>query len=682
MKYVACLLSILLLLPAIVKGERSDGGIEPTLLKNTQQNSHCQQWVDSVMNRLSLKEKVGQLFIYTIAPQDNKRNVKKLKEAVEAYKVGGLLFSGGYMQDQAVLTNEAQRMADIPLMITFDGEWGLAMRLKNTPSFPKNMVLGCIKDNALIHEYGVEMARQCKLMGVRVNFAPVADVNINPNNPVINSRSFGANPVEVAKKVNAYGKGLESGGVLSVSKHFPGHGDTDVDSHASLPVLPFTRERLDSVELYPFREAIDAGLSGIMVGHLQVPAIDSEGYPSSLSTKVVCGLLKEELGFKGLVFTDALAMKSVSGRPNVCLQALKAGNDMLLSTPDLDTQIKAVIEAIDNGDISIESIDEKCRKVLTYKYSLGLKNKPYVQLSGLEQRINNAQVYDLISRLNVAAITLVKNTDRRLPFFPEKVRKTALLEVGDGGVTAPFADQLSLYTTVTRFQIHGGLTDAESTAIRDSLEQYKNVIVAVSTSELMPYHLFLNDLTLHRSPSYVFFTPPEVMNTVQQAVKRAPSVVLGHSIRSDVQRQVADIIFGKATADGRLPEAIGTLFPVGAGVTLTAHSPYHFVPEEFGFSTVALAEIDTIALDGIRQGAFPGCQIVVLKDGKMIVDKTFGTHTGKGSADVRPNDIYDLASLSKTTGTVLALMKLYDQGRFNLSDRISDHLPFLKNTAT
>ena len=261
----------------------------------------------------------------SLSREEFEKKAKELKDAVDTYKVGGLLFSGGKMQTQAELTNQAQRMAKLPLMITFDGEWGLAMRLRGTPVFPRNMVLGCIQDNRLIHAYGREVARQCKQIGAQVNFAPVADVNINPKNPVINTRSFGENPIQVADKVIAYASGLEEGGVLSVCKHFPGHGDTDIDSHKALPVLPFTRERLDSVELYPFKRAIRAGLGGMMVGHLQVPIIEPVGgLPSSLSRNVVYDLLTDELAFRGLIFTDALAMKGVSGNGSVSLQALKA----------------------------------------------------------------------------------------------------------------------------------------------------------------------------------------------------------------------------------------------------------------------------------------------------------------------------------------------------------------------
>lgn len=681
MKLLTCILAILLLLPARAKGGGTDTPVEPLLLYKAKQDERCRQWVDSVMNKLTLKEKVGQLFIYTIAPVDTKRNQILLKDAVDTYKVGGLLFSGGKMQSQAELTNQAQRMAKIPLMITFDGEWGLAMRLRGTPVFPRNMVLGCIQDNRLIYEYGREMARQCRQLGVQVNFAPVADVNINPKNPVINTRSFGEDPVRVADKVVAYASGLEGGGVLSVCKHFPGHGDTDVDSHKALPVLPFTRERLDSVELYPFKEAIRAGLSGMMVGHLQVPVIEPVGgLPSSLSRNIVYDLLTEEFAFKGLIFTDALAMKGVSGNGNVSLQALKAGNDMVLAPRNLKEEIAAVLEAIEKKELTREDIENKCRKVLTYKYVLGLSKKPFVQISGLGQRINTPQTRDLIRRLNLAAVTVLNNKDQVLPLHADKAHKIALLEVGDAGETNALAEQMSQYASLVRFRLRPGMAEVENKKLRDSLATYQRVIVAVSEQRLAPYQPFFAKFAPQNPLVYLFFTPGKMMMQIHRAVSHASAVLLGHSPNEEVQRRVADVLFAKASADGRLSASLGGLFKAGAGVTITPKTPLHFIPEEYGLSSSVLHRIDSIALDGIRQGAYPGCQIVVLKEGHVMVDKTFGTHTGKGSARVQPTDIYDLASLSKTTGTLLALMKLYDKGRFNLTDRISDYLPFLERT--
>lgn len=654
---------------------------EPLILSKVSKDDRCTQWVDSVMEKLTLKEKVGQLFVYTIAPLTTKQNQSLLKEAVNTHKVGGLLFSGGKVENQVELTNQAQQMAKVPLMLTFDGEWGLAMRLKETPVFPRNMILGCIRDNRLVYEYGKEMARQCRLMGVHVNFAPVADVNINPNNPVINTRSFGEDPGLVAEKVIAYASGLEEGGVLSVCKHFPGHGDTDTDSHKSLPLLSFSRERLDSVELYPFSKAIQAGMSGVMVGHLQVPALEPEnGLPSSLSQNIIEGTLKGELGFKGLVFTDALAMKGVAGHQPLCLKALKAGNDMVLSPPNLKAEIAAVIKAIGKGEISEEEIDRKCRKVLTYKYALGLTEKPSIQLSGLKERINTPQAYELIKRLNLAAITVLGNTRNQLPLAPDTSHTTALLEVGETGAADTLARQLRRYTQLRRFQLPAHLSGAQARQLKDSLAACERIIVAVTAQRLSAYQPFFNEFTTERPVVYLFFTPGKTMLQIEKNVRKASAVVLTHSNESYLQRQTADILFAKATADGRLSASLGKLFKAGEGATITPQTPRRFVPQEYVPYDSFMRQIDSIALEGIQQKAYPGCQIVILKDGAVMLDKAYGTHSGEGSSAVQPTDIYDLASLSKTTGTLLALMKLYDKGLFNLSDKLSAYLPFLRGS--
>ncbi len=654
--------------------------VDPLLLYKAEQDKKCKEWVESHLKQMSLKEKVGQLFIYTIAPNRSRRNIALLNDAVRTYKVGALLFSGGRLASQAILTNQAQRMARIPLMITFDGEWGLSMRLKGTPVFPKNMVLGCIQDDHLIYEYGREMARECKELGVQVNFAPVADVNINPKNPVINVRSFGENPVRVADKVVAYASGLESGKVLSVAKHFPGHGDTDVDSHKALPVLPFTRERLDSVELYPFKEMIRAGLSGIMVGHLQVPIFDPVGkLPSSLSHNIVYNLLTEEMAFKGLIFTDALAMRGVSSAEHVCLQALKAGNDMVLAPHNLKKEINSVLLAIKKGEFSEQEVEERCRKVLMYKYALGLSQRPHIRLAGLERRINTPQTRDLIRRLDLAAVTLLKNKNHVLPLHPD-VEKVAVLNVGKVKAIQAFTSQLNKYVSVAQFNLRSGMSKAQQMALRDSLGKYRRIIVPVTEKSLAPYQSFFADFAPKVPVVYVFFTPAKLMSQIHRAVSVASSVVLGHTVNEDVEVHIADLLFGKASADGRLSASIGGLFKSGEGITLTPSTPYYFVPEEYGLNSTVLNRIDSIALKGIQEQAYPGCQVVVLKNGRTMYDKCFGTYTYDGARQVESNDLYDLASLSKTTGTLLAVMKLYDKGRFSLSDRIADYLPFLKGT--
>ena len=661
---------------------------DPSLVCSLQNDPRCRQWVDSVLKQLTLKERIGQLFIYTIAPQQNKANRELLRKVVEDYKVGGLLFSGGLMQNQVALTNEAQQMADVPLMITFDGEWGLSMRLRGTPGFPKNMVLGCIRDDSLIYEYGREMARQCRELGVQVNFAPVADVNINPRNPVINTRSFGENPRDVADKVIAYSKGLEDGGVLSVSKHFPGHGDTDVDSHKALPTLPFSRARLDSVELYPFKKAIQAGLGGIMVGHLEVPVFEPrKGLPSSLSRNVVHDLLTRELKFQGLIFTDALAMKGVSGNSSICLQALKAGNDLLLVPRRIKEEVEAILDAVKRGDLKETDVERKCRKVLTYKYALGLARKPYVRLSGLGTRINTPKTRDLIRRLNLAAITVLDNQTKLLPLDPS-VKEVAVLNIGDSREIQPFIKELSQFTRPVEIQLGKNLTTAQCRQLQDSLARYKRILVCVTEHRLTPYQTFFTQFAPGVPVAYLCFIPGKQVLQIHRGISAGEAVILAHSSNDDVQKQVAGILYGRASADGRLSASIGNLFAAGTGLSLGPQTMPHFVPEEYGINSRLLSRIDEIAEEGIREGAYPGCQIVVLKDGKEMYNKAFGTYTGKGTAakreaksvPVTSASVYDLASLTKTTATLLAVMKLYDKGRLNLTDRVSDYLPFLQDT--
>lgn len=658
---------------------------EPSLVYSLRNNEECRQWVDSVMQRMSLKERIGQLFIYTIAPQLNKPNTDLLRKVVQEYKVGGLLFSGGLLENQVKLTNQAQEMAGVPLLITFDGEWGLAMRLRGTPSFPRNRVLGCIRDNGLLYEYGREVARQCREIGVQVNFAPVADVNINPDNPVINTRSFGEDPVEVARKVVAYSRGLESGRILSVSKHFPGHGDTDVDSHKALPVLPFTRERLDSVELYPFRRAIRAGLGGIMVGHLEVPAWEPQaGLPSSLSRRIVTDLLKEELGFKGLVFTDALAMRGVSGQGHLCLQALKAGDDLLLVPRSLEGELEAVRAAVRSGELPEAEINRRCRKVLMYKYALGLSKKPHVRLSGLESRLNTPHTRTLMRQLKQAAITVVDEGERPLLPLDLSSRRVAVLQVGEGDVLSPFRTELSRSVRTDFFRLTTGMTESALQTLQKKLSAYERVLVCFSDRRLKNYRTFFTRYLPEVPLVYLLFVSDQ---QVPRDFGPAPdALLLAHSAETEIQHRVAAVLTGQAGADGRLSAAVGRWFRVGEGKTLEVPSqqPYRSL-NDLGVDADRLSVIDRIAEEGIEEGAYPGCQIAVWKDGYEVYNKAFGTHcgvsrTGGDSIPVTPDDVYDIASMTKTSATLLAVMKLYDRGRLSLTDRVSDYLPFLLDT--
>jgi len=645
----------------------------PTLLtKGKADSQECKEWVETRLQGMSLKEKIGQLFIHTVAPQDTEPNRRNIRNAVKEYKVGGLLFSGGQLSTQVVLTNFAQEMAETPLLMTFDGEWGLAMRLKGTPSFPKNRVLGCIQDNELLYEYGLEVARQCREIGVHVNFAPVADVDNNPLNPVINTRSFGGDPKNVADKVIAYSRGLEEGGVLSVSKHFPGHGDTNVDSHKALPVLNFSRERMDSIELYPFRQAIQAGLGGIMVGHLEVPAFSKK--PASISTEIL-SLLLDELGFKGLAFTDALEMKGISNNANLCAQTLIAGNDMLLAPRNLKRELDGVLNAVKNGQLTEEQITEKCRKVLTFKYALGLHQRQFVQLSGLEQRLNHPGVQQLMDRLEKAAVTVVSNDGGILPLDVDQ-KKVVVLNIGTPSKGKAFYNQLKKYMQVDCIQAHPD----SITSISKRLGNYEKVIVAIHAEKYAAYQSMLNTLSARLPLVYVYLTPMKRIYNKGNNWKKAAAVVMGHSGSVAVQHFVADVLMGREKATGRLSVEVKDYRKPGEGVVVDLKTTKVYRPEDYGMNADVLARIDEIALEGIKAKAYPGCQILILKDGAPVYDKCFGTFTYGDSRKVTSDDIYDIASLTKTTATLLAVMKLYDQGKFGLTDPISKYVPVLQGS--
>ena len=646
---------------------------EPSILINGRANSEDgRKWVEEIMSDMTLKEKIGQLFIHTVALQNTPQNKKNIQDAVKEYKVGGLLFSGGKLVDQINLTNYAQEMAKVPLMLTFDGEWGLAMRLKETPDFPRNRVLGCIQDNTLLYEYGKEVARQCREIGVHVNFAPVADVDNNPQNPVINTRSFGGDAKNVAEKVIAYSQGLEDGGVLSVSKHFPGHGDTNVDSHKALPVLNFSKERLDSIELYPFRKAVRVGVGGVMVGHLEVPKLSTK--PASLSSEII-GLLKEELGFKGLVFTDALEMKGVSNNLDVCARALMAGNDMLLAPRNLKRELDGVVNAIKKGFLTEKQIDEKCRKVLSFKYALGLYKKQFVQLSGLEQRLNRPETKDLKERMQKASVTVASNAGGILP-LEMHLKGTAVLNIGKPSEGLDFYKHLNRYLSVDRIQA----SPDSLVTLRKRLAKYERVIVAFHTEKYDAYKSLLNTLSDQKPLVYVYLTPLRRMHNKGAEWKKASAVILGHSNDKAVQTFVADALVGKEIPEGRISVEVEGFLKPGEGVTLGKEAVKVYRPQDYGMDAGTLNKIDEIALEGIEAKAYPGCQVLILKDGAPIYEKCFGSFTYGSSPKVTSEHLYDIASLTKTTATLLAVMKLYDEGKFGLTDRISKYVPVLKGS--
>lgn len=646
------------------------------LMQQANDTAACRKWVDERMSQMTLKQKIGQLFVYKLAPNLSQTNKTYLTRAVKEYGVGGLLFSGGEVEKQVALTNYAQRLSKVPVMVTFDGEWGLGMRLKQTPSFPRNRILGCIQEDSLIYRYGKEVARQLREIGVHVNFAPVADVDNNPKNPVINTRSFGSGKENVARKVIAYSRGLEDGGVLAVCKHFPGHGDTEVDSHYALPVLSFDRTRLDTLELFPFRKAVESGIGGVMVGHLKVTCLDNK--PASVSPKVIRDLLVGEMGFSGLVFTDAMEMKGLSKyATDLCVSALKAGNDLLLSPGNLKKEVAEVYQAVKAGKISEEEITRKCRKVLTYKYLLGLSDYRPVKEEGLMERIETPETLRLMKELDRAAVTVVKDSADLLP-LDLSLSGNVLLSVSKTLTEAhPFYQELKKWMPLLTWM----RANPDSLRyVEERIRPAQRVIVALHEKELGTYRNLVRRLSLEKPVVVVCFQPHAVLQKEVSTIRQAATVILAHNDGDDVQRYVAEVLLGKAFANGKLSVKVEGGWPEGTGIVVDPDHPRSYLPEDFNMDAKVLERIDSLALEGIREKAYPGCQILILKEGYPVYHKCFGKFTYEGEEEVHPGSVYDLASLSKAAGTLLAVMKLYDEGKIVLTDKVSRYLPVLQHT--
>ena len=633
-----------------------------------------QQWVDSVYNSMSQRERVAQLFIPMVDPTGGASSKATISKWVKTNKMGGLLFSKGSISDYVTMTNYAQSIADVPVLMTLDGEWGFPMRVKNTPRFPYNMGLGAIDNEQLLYEYGKEMARECRLMGIHVNFAPVLDVNSNPSNPVIGYRSFGEDPARVSRLGVAYSRGLEEGGVLSVSKHFPGHGDTSSDSHKVLPVVDHDMSTLNSVDLLPFKQYIDAGLSGVMVGHLSVPALDKSGTPASMSKKITTDFLRDKMGFEGLIFTDALAMKGAKSSENNCVAALMAGADMLLGSSSPGKDLDAVIRAIESGKITDEMIEERCKKVLAYKYALGLTEEKPAVLNGIEAKLNSSSADAVNRKLATASITIVRNDTKLLPVRGLAERKIAVVNIGASSDNE-FSRTCKKYAKVDVYSITGSFSSSTLAAIKN----HDVVIVGIYNDKSAQKQAFAQ-LKGVSNLVPVFFVNPYEMADFGASVKDQKTIVLAYDNTKYLREYAAQAIFGGNDVTGRIPVNLKGIAKMGDGVMLKKSRLGYTTPEAIGVDPKLEANVDNLVQKGLDTRAFPGCQVLVAKDGYVILDKGYGYLDFNKSNKVTSETIYDLASVSKAVGTLPGVMKAYDEDCFELDAPLAEYIEPLQET--
>ncbi len=641
------------------------------------------RWVDSIYTQMSFQEKVGQLFM--VAAYSNKDTVhfNAVDKLITENKVGGLIFFQGGPVRQAKLTNRFQSKSKIPLFIGIDAEWGLSMRLDSTYKYPWNTTLGAIRDLKLIKQVGENMAQETKRIGAQFNFVPVLDINTNPKNPIIGNRSFGEDKVNVTEHAIALMTGIQSQGIFCTGKHFPGHGDTALDSHYALPLVSFSKEHIDRVELYPYKRMFDEGLVSVMVAHLNVPSLESrENWPTSVSQTVVTDLLQGELGFEGLIFTDALNMKAASKfmKPgDIDLEAFMAGNDILLFPENVPVAFDKICTAFQEGKISEERIAKSVKKILHYKFKAGLNHFLPIETTTITSDLNSTYKDALQYQLYEHAVTVLKNKDNILP-IRNLNQKIAYVKLGDD-VNTSFLSTLKKYTEVTE------ILSSNLDSLKVKLKNFDTVIIGFHKSDkAWKKHDFsdselqlLQEIAKNNTVILDAFTKPYSLSSVNFADIKG--VVMSYQ-NSDIAQEVsAELMFGAFESQGKLPVSINEEFKDGFGLTTEKLNRLGFsAPENVGMSPKVLSKIDVLAQKAINAKMTPGMQILVARRGKVIFQKSYGYHTYDNQIKVQNSNIYDVASMTKMVSTLPNVMQMYDQGKVNLDSKLGDMLPLFKGT--
>lgn len=658
-----------------------DGETEP-------ENMDMLNWVDSVFNSLNEEERLGQLFMVAAYSNKDQNHVNEITNLIEKENLGGLIFFQGGPIRQARLTNYYQSKAKTPLFLAMDAEWGLGMRFDSIPDFPKAMTLGAIPDTQLIYEMGQEMARQFKELGMHINFAPVVDVNSNPDNPVIGYRSFGENPQAVAARSVAYMKGLQDHGVIANAKHFPGHGDTESDSHYSLPLIRHPEQRIWEVDLYPYQQLFKENLKSVMVAHLNIPSLEDAGNkPTSLSKKVVTDLLQKQMNFKGLIFTDALNMQGVTkfyGPGEVDLQAVLAGNDILLYSQNVSKAKSLIKEAVAAGKIEQTEIDRRVKKILKAKYEVGLHDYQPIELDGLYERLVTPKTEEVLEKLYAAAVTVASNRNELLPFRQLDTKRFASLSIGGKG--EEFRKTLSKYAPFEHLNISKAASESEHYNLMKKLEDFDVVIVGMMGITNNPKRAFgvaPGDVALLRKLQ----ERQEVVTVLfgnayaTRFLEGLDHVLIAYEDNELTQNLSPQILFGGRQAMGILPVSTGTQFTYGVGGFLSGLNRLSYgTPESVGLNSKKLNQIDEVVDKAIKIQATPGANVLVVKDGKVVFERSYGQLEYRNSPKVNSETVYDLASITKVLATTQAVMFLESRGELDMNKTLGDYLPELRGT--
>lgn len=655
----------------------------------------AKKWADSVFNTLSDTERITQLMVLRVSEKTANGVAfyeEKIADAIERYNIGGIvLFQGGPVK-QATMVNNFQGMAKTPLLVCIDAEWGLGMRFDSIIPLNHQLMLGALPDASIVYQYGKIIGEQCKRAGIQVNYAPVVDINNNPDNPVINDRSFGEDKYKVALFGTQYMKGLQDAGVLACAKHFPGHGDVAVDSHYDLPLINKTKAQLDSLELYPFREIFKAGAGSVMIAHLYIPVIDSAANrATSISKNNVTGLLKEELNYQGLTFTDALDMKGVAKffpGGEIAVESLIAGNDILCLPADVAESITKINEAIANGRLAWNDIYAKCKKVLALKYMYGLSKVKRVDTTNLAKDINS-KVNSIKKLIAENAITVLNNKDSI--FYPlktsfnDEIKTVAYVGIGINNDNA-FAKRMKADYNADVFYFDYKQNDIRIPSTVELIKnRYRSVVIGVHSYARYPANNFgisanavklVNELQQQtKAITFVFGNPYAIKNFCD-----AQNLVACYEDDTIIQNAAVDFLEGKLSALGKLPVTVCDKYQYGSGTVVNINSLPTVQPQKIGFDYSKLGIIDSIANDAILKEATPGCVVLVAKDGKIAYQKAFGKYDYDKPEAVTLSSIYDVASVTKICATTLAVMKLYEQGKIKLDKTLGNYLPWVRGS--
>lgn len=643
------------------------------------------RWIDSIFSTLTPRERIAQLFMVDAYSKPQKNNRNYIEKLIKDYNIGGIIFMQGTPEYQVDLTNRYQKLSKTPLLIGMDAERGVGFRLKKIKMFPSQMTLSATNNSILIENIGKEIARQCKRLGVHVNFAPVADINDNIDNPVINNRSFGDDKKTVTKNANAIMKGLQSERLIAVAKHFPGHGNTTVDSHHDLPKLNFTYEKLDTVELYPFKKLIKNNIAGIMTAHLNIPVLDTINRVGSLSPNVVDKLLKQKLGFQGLIFTDALNMKGVTEYVETGeaeLKALLAGNDILLFSKNVKKSIETIESAVENGLISQNEIDRRVKKILKAKLWVGLDSISSISKKNLVYDLNskNAQLFQL--KAIEDAVCLIKNENDLIPLKGIDTFKILNLNIGAG--IKYFQHMLYKYTWAKNVYLSKNVKYAYLKKIK-KLNKKRNLIILNIYSNKKnkdygitePIKRFIEEIEKDKLLIINYFGIPYGISEINN-LSNIDAIIVAHNNSKDYQKVAAQIIFGGLPSKGILPVKVHDSIVKNTGIKTEEIRLGYTRPELVGMNSRKLYEISRIIKEAIRIKATPGANILIARNGKIIFNNQYGYHTYDKKRRVKISDLYDIASVTKIVGTLPIIMKLYEDKELKLDDNIGKYVKWLR----